>query len=188
MTAGSLCISSWRCLLCLVLPAICSCAPDAAEKLVVSGVGLGGRGNCMLSGSRGGVVWVAASAVVIPSACCGVRRRSSAKVIGSLRLSVEASFSSLLALVLMVDAFPQVMGPRWALYRETISPYSPDSRGFRSRLGLPPKKLSMGFLGPRLGHWAWNWDRILGCAICESNHGRSPYRSFFGKRDWFPHH
>jgi hypothetical protein len=82
----------------------------------------------MIAGGRGAFVYVVASAFVVP---IGILWGAPRKVGEGYRLvkAIRRSFIFVaVALSLAVTIFPDVVGARWAFYRETISLDSPDSQ------------------------------------------------------------
>jgi hypothetical protein len=98
----------------------------SGRKIVFPAVALLGVAT-MVSGGRGAFVYAIASALVLP---VGMLWGAPQKLGEGYRL-LKAIRRSLvyvaLALSLAVIIFPDVIGARWAFYRETISPDSPDS-------------------------------------------------------------
>ena len=96
------------------------------RKIVFPAVALIGVAT-MVSGGRGAFVYAMASALVLSA---GMLWGAPPKLGEGYRLvkAIRRSFVFVaLALSLAVTIFPDVIGARWAFYRETISPDSPDS-------------------------------------------------------------
>lgn len=96
------------------------------RKLVFPALGLVAVG-ATVSGSRGGFAWVVGSAVIVPVAMlwgAPPKFGEGYRLIKAIRRSfIFVAFAVALATTL----FPQVIGARLSLYRETILPDSPDS-------------------------------------------------------------
>jgi hypothetical protein len=99
----------------------------------------------VISGSRGAFVWVAASALVLSAAMLwGAPPRLGEGY--RLMKAIRRSFIFVaLAIALAVTLFPDVVGARWAYYRETLSPSSPDFEAGARGWNYPAGELLKAF-------------------------------------------
>ncbi len=102
----------------------------------------------MVSGSRGAFAWAAISCLVLSAGMLwGAPTRW-----GEGRLLVKAIRRAFifvaLALALGVTLFPDVVGARWAFYRETLSPNSPEFQGSDRAWDYPANELVKVFSDP----------------------------------------
>lgn len=103
---------------------------------------------CVVSGSRGAFVWAAISALVLSAGMIwGAPSR-----FGEGKLLVKAIRRSFifvaLALALCVTLFPDVVGARWELYRETLSPSSPEFEAGGRAWDYPASELCKAVADP----------------------------------------
>ena len=144
-------------------------------------LGLGTAGYLLLRAKRGRkIVFPAVALVALATILSGGRGASAIGLVSALVLSagmlwgappklgegyrlVKAIRRSLifvtLALSLAVIAFPQVIGARWAFYRETISPDSPDSETAERAWNYP-----IGELHKALSDHDWMFGHGIGTA------------------------
>jgi len=114
------------------------------RKIVFPAVALVGVAT-MVSGGRGTFVYVVVSALLLSA---GMLWGASPKLGEGYRLikAIRRSFVVVaIALSLSAVLFPDVIGARWAFYRETISPYSPDSEAANRAWYYPVGELLKAF-------------------------------------------
>jgi len=141
------------------------------RKLAFPAVGLVAVA-AMLSGSRGAVVYCAASAVVLAAAFlwgAPWRWRHAHRLWKAIRRSTLVAVGSLAILVFF---FPAATGSRWAFYSETLSPESPASEfGWRA-WDYPIQNLMLAFTDQ-------NW--IVGNGIGTASLGVQYVSEFLGE-------
>ena len=87
----------------------------------------------LLSGSRGAVVYMVASSLVLGAAFVWGAPWRWGQVYRLVKAIRRTAIVVAICVALAVFVFPNIVGPRWALYSETLSPESPTSEiGYRA--------------------------------------------------------
>ncbi|HXN21363.1 MAG TPA: hypothetical protein VOA41_01310 [Candidatus Dormibacteraeota bacterium] len=113
----------------------------------------------LLSGSRGGVMWTAGSALICISAFLWGAPWKKRKAHQIIKIIHSTSIVCGLGLIVMISIFPQDIGARLSFYSETLSPYSPNSELSHRVGGYPIKELLTAFQDPR-----WPYGYGIGTA------------------------
>jgi hypothetical protein len=121
----------------------------SGRKLALGAIAIVG-GAALLSGSRGAVLLVAASALVLAAGFlwgAPWRKRQAYRMVKAIRQSCIVGALGLAAILLI---FPNQAGSRIAYYSETLSPDSPYYQLEDRTIDYPLKNLEGAFSGP---HW-----------------------------------
>jgi len=97
----------------------------------------------VVSGSRGSIVWVFVSGLVLPAAMLWGAPPKLAEAYRMVKAIRRAFIFVALTVSLAVILFPQVVAARWAFYRETIALDSPDSETTARAWDYPVAELLM---------------------------------------------
>ena len=122
----------------------------------------------MQSGSRGSIVFVAASIMALSAGFlwgAPWRWGQGHRLVKAFR---QALFVGAVGLYLMVQFFPNKIGASWAFYSETLDPRSRASELQSRTWDYPLANLVVALQGKRLAFWARHRDGVAGSSICRT--------------------
>ena len=114
------------------------------RKLIFLAIGLV-TAAIVLSGARGTLMYVAASALVMSAAFLWGAPWKWGQAYRAVRAIRRALLLAAVGVVVLLVFYPEALGARWAFYSETLSPNSPTSElGWRA-WGYPVRNLELAF-------------------------------------------